>query len=297
VFVQLPLSGRAKLLLSRGATHASARRAARAAQWQQPRPPISLATAQIVAGCVFLLCSVASAADTKIDPVQSAKNALSSGSRFPWYDRKQDDVRRLSIVPRESPKDRGQKWTSAPQTTTTTSNPIQFPKLNVVSSTLQWLGLSLLIVLLGVIAYLIAVSFLRDEISEGGAERKIVQVRRDAERVEALPFKVRAATTDFLAEARRLYDAGQYSEAIIYLFSHELVELDKHQVIHLSKGKTNRQYLRETRSRPLIAGLLESTMVAFEDAFFGNKQLSRDVFEHSWSRLNEFEMELEKQPA
>src|SRR5205085_7986620 len=145
--------------------------------------------------------------------------------------------------------------------------------------------------------YLIAVSFLKDEIADDTAERKVVQVRRDADRVEALPFKVRAATTDFLAEARRLYDGGQYSEAIIYLFSHELVELDRHQVIHLAKGKTNRQYLRETRTRPLIAGLLESTMVAFEDAFFGNKQLSRDAFERSWARLNEFQLELEKHPA
>ena len=101
--------------------------------------------------------------------------------------------------------------------------------------------------------------------------------------------------SQLLAEARRLYDAGQYSEAIIYLFSHELVELDKHQVIRLSKGKTNRQYLRETRKSPLLAGLLENTMVAFEDAFFGNKQLSRDVFERSWGSLNEFELELEKQ--
>jgi hypothetical protein len=255
-----------------------------------------LLTAPAVAGCVFLFCWVASAADTKSDPVQSAKNALSSGGRFPWYDRKQDGVRRISIVPREAPKDRGQKWANAPQTTIT-SQPAQLPKLNVVSSALQWLGLSLLIILLGVIAYLIAVSFLKDEISDAGSERKIVQVRRDADRVEALPFKVRAATTDFLAEARRLYDAGQYSEAIIYLFSHELVELDKHQVIRLSKGKTNRQYLRETRSRPLVSGLLESTMIAFEDAFFGNKQLSRDVFERSWSHLNEFQLELEKQPA
>jgi hypothetical protein len=246
---------------------------------------------------VLLFFSVVSAADSKPDAVQSAKNALSSGNRFPWYDRQQDGVRRLSIVPRESPQDRGKKWTSAPQATTTTSTPRQSPRLNVVSNTLQWLGLTLLIVLLGAIAYLIAVSFLKEEISEGGSERKVVQVRRDADRVEALPFKVRAATSDFLAEARRLYDAGQYSEAVIYLFSHELVELDKHQVIRLSKGKTNRQYLRETRSRPLIAGLLESTMVAFEDAFFGNKQLSRDVFERAWSRLNEFQLELEKQPA
>lgn len=247
---------------------------------------------------VFVLIAPAPAADTKPDAVESAKNVLTSGSRFPWYDRKQDGLRRLSIVPRETPKDRGQKWSSTPsQTTTTPTTNLQFPRMNLVSSTLQWFGLTLLIVLLGMIAYLIAVSFLNDEISDGASQRKVVEVRRDADRVEALPFKVRAAATDFLAEARRLYDAGQYSEAIIYLFSHELVELDKHQVIRLSKGKTNRQYLRETRFRPLLSGLLETTMVAFEDAFFGNKQLSRDAFERSWARLNEFQLELEKQPA
>src|SRR5262249_31318311 len=111
----------------------------------------------------------------------------------------------------------------------------------------------------------------------------------------ALPFKVRAATTDFLAEARRLYDAGQYSDAIIYLFSYQLVELDKYHVIHLAKGKTNRQYLRELRPRPLLAGVIETTMVAFEDAFFGKKQLSRETFERSWLRLNEFKLELDRE--
>src|SRR4051812_17621091 len=250
----------------------------------------------ITAVVLLISPTFSAAADAKPDPVQSAKQALTSGSRFPWYDRKQDGLRRLSIQPREAPGDRGQKWASTPTTTTTTTT-TRGPRFNAVSGGLQWLGLTLLIVLLGVIAYLIAVSFLKDEISEETSERKIVQVRRDADRVEALPFKVRAATTDFLAEARRLYDAGQYSEAIIYLFSHELVELDKHQIIRLSKGKTNRQYLRETRFRPQLSGLLETTMVAFEDAFFGDKQLSRDAFERSWSRLNEFQLELEKQPA
>ena len=32
---------------------------------------------------------------------------------------------------------------------------------------------------------------------------------------------------------------------MIYLFSHQLVQLDRHQIIRLAKGKTNRQYLRE----------------------------------------------------
>jgi hypothetical protein len=231
------------------------------------------------------------------DPIQSTKDALSSGSRFPWYDRQNDSARRLNIVPRVPPDDRGQKWSSVPvqPTPTNTQNPMRMPRLNFVGGTLQWLGLTALIVLLGIIAYLIATSFLKEEISSGASDRKVVEVRRDADRVEALPFKVRAATTDFLAEARRLYDAGQYSEAIIYLFSYQLVELDRNHVIRLSKGKTNRQYLREARPRPLLAGVLETTMIAFEDAFFGNKSLSRDTFEQSWARLNDFRLELERQ--
>jgi hypothetical protein len=73
------------------------------------------------------------------------------------------------------------------------------------------------------------------------------------------------------------------------------VELDRHHVIRLAKGKTNRQYVRETRQRPLLRTILETTMVAFEDAFFGNKTLSREAFERSWNRVNEFRMELERQ--
>ncbi len=256
-----------------------------------------------IVAVIILLLSLASTstaiADTlppPPDPVESTKDALSSGSRFPWYDRQNDSVRRLNIVPRVPPDDRGQKWNSIPiQPKPTSSNPITLPRLNLFGGILQWLGLTALIVLLGIIAYLIATSFLKDEVSSGSSDRKVVEVRRDADRVEALPFKVRAATTDFLAEARRLYDAGQYSEAIIYLFSYQLVELDRNHVIRLSKGKTNRQYLREARPRPLLAGVLETTMIAFEDAFFGNKSLSRDTFEQSWTRLNDFRQELERQ--
>ncbi len=254
-----------------------------------------------VIAALLLLLSIASAsnaADTPSpDPVESTKDALSSGSRFPWYDRQNDSARRLNIVPRVPPDERGAKWSSVPiqPKPTSSSNSLRMPRFNLVGGTLQWLGITALIVLLGIIAYLIATSFLKDEVSTSTSDRKVVEVRRDADRVEALPFKVRAATTDFLAEARRLYDAGQYSEAIIYLFSYQLVELDRNHVIRLSKGKTNRQYLREARPRPLLAGVLEKTMIAFEDAFFGNKSLSRDTFEQSWTRLNDFRQELERQ--
>jgi hypothetical protein len=109
-----------------------------------------------------------------------------------------------------------------------------------------------------------------------------------------LPFQLKRPTGDFLSEARRLYEAGQYSEAIVYLFSYQLVALDKRHVIHLAKGKTNRQYLRETRSRESLKQILHKTMISFEDVFFGHHELSRERFEESWRELDEFHQQLEQ---
>ena len=241
-----------------------------------------------------LLTSPARADDREQDdPVRSTKDVLARGGRFPWYDRANDDVRRLNMVPRESDSQRDVTWTGT--TTTPAAAPRRMPRFSLFGGFLQWLGITVLVLLLGVIAYLIATSFLKDETSESVAVRKVVESRRDADRVEALPFHVRAASGDFLAEARRLYDAGRYSDAIVYLFSHQLVQLDKHHVIRLAKGKTNRQYVREARHRPLLRSVLETTMVAFEDAFFGHKTLSRETFERSWDRLNEFQLELQRE--
>ncbi len=226
------------------------------------------------------------------DPVEAGQKALSGSGKFPWDDRRQDDVRRLNVVPRPSAEDRGDKWASNQNRAAKTA---RMPRVSLFGNVLQWIGLTTLIVLLGVIAYLLAKSFLLEEVSDQAAVRKVVESRRDADRVEALPFHIRAASGDFLAEARRLYDAGQYSQAIVYLFSHQLVQLDKHHVIRLAKGKTNRQYVRETRRRPLLASVLQTTMIAFEDAFFGHKILSREAFERCWSRLDEFQNDLARE--
>ena len=259
-----------------------------------------LSTEYLVLCAVALLLTLMPAcslpADESASPdtaVKNAKDILTRGGRFPWYDRGKDDVRRLNMTPREAANERDVTWTDT--TVKPTRQQTQWPRLNLFGDFLTWTGITVLIVLLGLIAYLIATSLLKEETTESTAVRKVVESRRDADRVEALPFQVRAASGDFLSEARRLYDAGRYSEAIVYLFSHELVQLDKHHVIRLTKGKTNRQYVREARGRPVLRSVLETTMVAFEEAFFGNKALSRETFERSWNRLNEFELELQRE--
>ncbi len=87
------------------------------------------------------------------------------------------------------------------------------------------------------------------------------------DRIESLPFPIAVGRLNLLDEARRLYQQGEFAKAIVYLFSYQLVELDKRHRIRLTKGKTNRQYLREVGPRITLRELVEQTMIAFEDAF------------------------------
>jgi hypothetical protein len=253
----------------------------------------SLSAILIALISVLIATPAANSAEPADDSaVETGKEALSGVARFPWYDKSQDDVRKLHVVPRDTADsgNRSSTWTKQNTSTATSSSG---PRFSLLGGALQWVGLTTLIILLGVLAFLIAKAFLKDEVTETTAARKVVETTRDAARVEALPFAVRKPTGDFLSEARRLYEAGDYSEAMIYLFSYELVQLDRQHFIRLAKGKTNRQYLRELRQRPAFQAILETTMIAFEDAFFGRKTLTRERFESCWQRVEEFNRELE----
>jgi hypothetical protein len=226
--------------------------------------------------------------------VEAAKESFSGRTRYPYYDRQQDDVRQLNVEEpaTDQAANRKSKWTGKnPKANTRTGGGGNSGSF--LGPVLQGFGLAALVIFIGLIAYLIARAFLKNEVTETKVS-KVIETSRDVDKVQALPFQLRKPTSDFLAEAQRLYAAGNYSEAVIYLYSHLLVQLDTHHVIRLAKGKTNRQYLRETRSRPALREILERTMIAFEDVFFGHHTLSREEFEACWSRVEEFHGQLEK---
>jgi hypothetical protein len=100
-----------------------------------------------------------------------------------------------------------------------------------------------------------------------------------------------------MAQARRHFEAGEFAQAIIYLYSYQLIQLDRHQLIRLTKGKTNRQYVRELRSRRELRDVLFRTMVVFEEVFFGHHSLSRERFESCWRRMDEFHQHLAQAAA
>jgi hypothetical protein len=226
----------------------------------------------------------AAASDGGGDVIEEARRALSRAGRVPWYDRQGDTVRRLAVAP-QPPLSRAAASPAQPSRRTSSRAP------QWLGTILQGVGLSVLVATLCLITVALVASFLRQEQQETAA-RKVISSRRDADRVASLPLPLDAAPADLLAEVRRLAAEGRFSQAIVYLFSYELLLLDQHQVLRLARGKTNRQYLREVRDRPALAAVLERTMQAFEAAFFGQKVIPPPTFAACWHDLEIFHAEL-----
>jgi hypothetical protein len=201
------------------------------------------------------------------DPVNDGRKALDHWLGYPWYDAKTDDVRRVEV---------SQPW-----------------HLNVpLGTVLQVTAWAVVALLLAAVVYLLLRAFSRwerrrarddDETTAGGADR-----------IESLPAPAADRPRNLLDEARRCRQRGDYGRAIVFLFSHQLWQLDKHGRIRLARGKTNRQYLREIRAWPALRGLVEQTAFVFEDFFFGHHTVEQLAFETCWSRLEEFDAMVEE---
>jgi hypothetical protein len=247
----------------------------------------------------FLVALLASAntlrADEPDPAVEATHKALRDSANFPWYDPETDDLRDLHAKARADEdtdtRKHGWEWEVKPLNTPNIS--WQFPTLWQI---VQYTAMTLLVALILGLVFLLLRYFLKqeEEIGSPGAALSLEDQQGEIDRVEQLPFVVRRPGGDLLSEARALYEQGRYGEAIVYLYSYQLLQLDRHHLIHLAKGKTNRQYLREVRQEPRLRSILHGTMIAFEDYFFGHHDLDRERFEECWQRLDEFHGALEQ---
>jgi len=219
--------------------------------------------------------------------------------RFPWYDSDADELGRINVQ-----SELKWEWTWWEWMQSVWSDfwnwlqefnfdiDLSWLGIDASFSFFQLLGWLAAALLLAAVIYLLTKLYHKSQaaapvggLAAAGGETDSL----DPERVEALPLPARRHADDLLAEARRLYEQGAFAEAIVYLFSHQLVQLDRGHVIRLSRGKTNRQYLREIAPRRPLQEVVEQTMVAFEDVFFGNYPLDRGRFEACWTRLPQFD--------
>lgn len=181
----------------------------------------------------------------------------------------------------------GTKTTPAPSTTSTT--PWSWANLGMSGELFGWIVFGVLgsVLLFGLLA--IAYYYFGDYVPvmrRKSTSKEAIKV--DMTKVEDLPFEVNANNDDPLAYAEELMRAGRYNEAVVYLFGYILLALDQSRKIHLQKGKTNRMYLRELRSETQLKEIVNRTMLAFEDVFFGRYDIDRGRFEMLWAQRDEF---------
>jgi hypothetical protein len=221
------------------------------------------------------------------DPVESGRDALQNRPDYPWYDEETDDVRRVDVQA-EKPPPQAKDWEIDEDESSSSGGGNAGANAGFWEGVLWLFWIVIGLILLGLIAAMVFAFIKNDGTNDSSYEgQKLVEPT--IERVEDLPFHVRRPKSDLLTEARRLYEAGDYDEAIIYFYSYQLVELDRNQLIRLERGKTNRQYMREIFRQPPLHGLVEPTMFAFEDVYFGDHTLSRSRFENCFLRLDEFQ--------
>ena len=256
------------------------------------------AAAQLVGWCSAVLSLLLFAGPVmadETDPVDSGRDALQRAGSLPWYDADLDELRRADVHPPGEPPSRSDAEGQEFEDNTNNSNQQFTGDPSFFWFLLQWTGWALI----GLIILLALFLAIRSLAGRGGdLSLNLPEIRdrivSDVDRIEQLPIPIKRNLSDLLGEAQRHYEQGNYNEAIIYLYSYFLVELDKAQHIRLLRGKTNRQYLREMYDvPPTMSDLVERTMVAFEDVFFGDHNLERARFESCYRNLDEFQQYVE----
>ena len=117
------------------------------------------------------------------------------------------------------------------------------------------------------------------------------------ERMKHLPAELRRTGVNPRSEAERLMKSEQYDQAIILLFGHQLLMLDRRGHLRLNRGKTNRRYLRECRSASQpCSEHLAKTVEAFERSYFGRHEINAEEFHRLWDDNAQLEAIVDAKP-
>lgn len=150
---------------------------------------------------------------------------------------------------------------------------------------LPWLTWIFLGVVLTVVAACLIWAFLRlgrrarhDVHSTSGKK----YVSATAEQLGALPLVAERPVGDWLSFAHDERKKGNFDSAIMYLYSHLLLILDRHELIRLACGKTNRKYLSELNREKGLRKPFRTIMTLFEKSFFGNRKIKDDELDESF---------------
>ena len=211
---------------------------------------------------------------------------------MPWVDQESGEISPKGLGEREAAVTRDRD--SIPEAVTkkkkkTTRAPLTAPSvgLGFMGTVFVYgvLGIAA-VALIGLLVWVIMNSRIEMELGSDDISRPD---RSIAESIRHLPFEMDVAKGNFRQQAQAAYQSGNFRMALIYLFSHVLVTLDQAKLVRLKKGKTNRQYLRELSDSPPLASYYGDVMVPFEQTFFGDYPVTKDVFDNCWRGLDDFQ--------
>lgn len=259
-------------------------------------------TLSLVLALVFGVTSTALAAD----PGDAAGKALRRAN-VRWYDPEKDSLRSIDAN-RATTSEDAHKSSWDKGVATSTKGSLEFENSSSIWSLLlagagelmQAMVYLLLACLALALIYVLLRFYLHRDLRNAAtatADEADDAASDPQYQLDNLPFQIQRPVSDLLTAARQCYEQGMFGQAMVYYFSFQLVELDRHQWIHLTKGKTNRQYLRELRENPGLSSLLFRSMNAFESYFFGHHELQRDDFEDCWNSLSDFQKRLLERSA
>ncbi len=178
------------------------------------------------------------------------------GGRYPWYDSGADRVRpvwpallvaevaaRTNEGDSASAIDRFFKWLGW--------QPEAGPSRGLRR---DWLGTILLATVLAAFLRVLARALAAPRAVRAGASAARASPE-PAQLLDQLPEDLRPGLDDPWAEAQRRRAAGDFAGAVIYLFAHQLLSLDRAGLIRLLPGWTGRQYVRWLRDPVLVDSL------------------------------------------
>ena len=123
----------------------------------------------------------------------------------------------------------------------------------------------------------------------GSKENVLIQPGTSA-RIEGLPAGV-AWIAPTRSRKRAAAAPGDLAGAIVYLFAHQLVTLERLKQVRLIPGRTGRQLVRSVGDRELKR-CVEPTLRLFEAVYYGHVPPSPAAFEAAWALGERFEQSL-----
>jgi hypothetical protein len=246
------------------------------------------------------------------DPSKLEQLAGDAVGETVWYDPDSDRLKPMTLETQSDDSiHRDSRWSSRPQKASQQNSGFWeslfgslrgfFASLGGAFSSATLFAWLILILLIGLLVALLVYAYSRIDqqpdlvASKGRKGGGPLDAAARAERMEQLPEALQDQPHDLRGAAALAREQGQLERAIIFLFGHQLLLLDQHQLLRLSRGKTNRQYLREAAVEPLAGEVLGGTVESFEASYFGRHPLSRERFETLWTENARLESALSEQ--